>query len=275
LEDRSWSFSSDFSRCIEIVSIFWSSLCRMEFWALAFSVCQFRTSSAWLRGFILPSARTSWLTTWGFEEILLTGSVFLSRGGKSSLEAVLNIMHGIGEAWETGEGLKKLNPSKVLDSSCCKISRHLKNFQSRSGSRWFLIPIQGPLSRPNLLCCEGGGLQESSGSLSSSSSSSSSLESSVCLQQSQSESHRSGLASQMKCPFTLSVKRGFPSGKTPASGIFLSLVTGEIISDWKMEELELGVSSGALKMVFTVPSVDLLKVASVSFTGFWFICNFS
>jgi len=45
-------------------------------------------------------------------------------------------------------------------------------------------------------------------------------------------------------------------------------MTGEIISDWKMEELELGVSSGALKMVFTVPSVDLLKVASVSFIGF-------
>ena len=69
-------------------------------------------------------------------------------------------------------------------------------------------------------------------------------------------------------PVHLVSEEGFPSGKTPASGIFLSLVTGEIISDWKMEELELGVSSGALKMVFTVPSVDLLKVASVSFIGF-------
>ena len=70
----------------------------MEFWALAFSVCQFKTSSVWLRGFSFPSDPTSWLTTCGLEVILLTGSVFRSRGGKSLLDAVLNIIQGIGDA---------------------------------------------------------------------------------------------------------------------------------------------------------------------------------
>jgi len=58
-------------------------------------------------------------------------------------------------------------------------------------------------------------------------------------------------------------------------GIFPSLVTSCNIIDWKMKvELLALFSSGVLKMFLTVPSTDLLKVASEDCINSLFSSNF-
>jgi len=74
------------------LSTFCSITFKRLFWAMEFVDYQLRTSSAWLRGLYDPSGRISVDWTNGLEEIPFSGSLFLSRVGKSTS---LNIKQGI------------------------------------------------------------------------------------------------------------------------------------------------------------------------------------